>query len=124
MDIGMFLGAAAAIERGIEAFKRIAFTRFLIGDQHAVARQNIAFVLSLLVGLLVAGVFSLNMFESLGVAYTLAGTILTGLIIGGGSNLVHQAWELWAQVRELIRARVEASQSGRLAASSSFRSAA
>lgn len=107
MNIEQFLFAAAAIERAIEAFKRVAFARFLTGDEHATARQNIAFVLSLIVGLIVAWGFSLNMFADFGAAYAIGGTLLTGLIIGGGSNLVHQAWELWTQIRGLISARVE-----------------
>jgi hypothetical protein len=108
MTIDQFLFAAAAIERGIEIFKRAVLERFLGGDAHATARGVIAFILSMIAGLIVAFVLNLNMFASLGAAYALAGTALTGLIVGGGSNFVHRAWDLLGQLATLLDDRIEA----------------
>jgi xanthosine utilization system XapX-like protein len=107
MTIDQFLFAAAAIERGIEAFKRAVLERFLGGDSRATARGVIAFILSMIAGLIVAFVLNLNMFASLGAAYALAGTALTGLIVGGGSNMVHRAWDLLGQLATLLDDRIE-----------------
>lgn len=107
MTIEQFLVAAGAIERAVEAFKRAALDRLLSGERFATARGVIAFLLSLVLGLGVAWVLNLNMFAALGATYALAGTLLTGLIIGGGSNMVHRAWDLLSQLMALLDANIQ-----------------
>lgn len=107
MNTDALLALSIAINRIVEMVKVNLLDRFFGGDVHAQLRAGLALVLALILGVLGAGMFGFNLFAEYGNVPFWVGVVVTGLVIGGGSNLVHAAIELMTQLRDLLGARVE-----------------
>lgn len=110
MNTDALLALAIAVNRAVEAIKQNVLDRFLAGEPLAQVRAGLALFLSLILGVLGAGMFSLNLFAEFANVPFWVGVVVTGLVVGGGSNLVHAAIELISQLRDLLNARTQAVQ--------------
>jgi len=105
MSTNSLIALSVAINRLIEMLKQTVLDRLFPADAQAQLRAGLALVFSLIFGVFAAFIFSANLFTEFGNVPAWAGVVVTGLVLGAGSNAVHAAIQLMTQLRDLLGAR-------------------